>query len=86
MKRKIKLPKGNEFIISENNLLTITGSEAHTVYFEARQALYELQKSLKENACILLTKENENKFLIELIETILKRELNSNPEIEIIED
>ena len=37
MTRTIELPKNNKFIIDNNDVATIIGSEAHTIYFEAQK-------------------------------------------------
>ena len=74
MTRTIELPKNNKFIIDGNNIETIIGNEAHTIYFEAQKELRAVKKELKAKN-IELTDKEQNGMLVEFIETIIKREL-----------
>ena len=74
MTRTIELPKNNKFIIDNNDITTIIGNEAHTIYFEAQKELRAVKKELKAKN-IELTDKEQNGMLVEFIETIIKREL-----------
>ena len=74
MTRTIELPKNNKFIIDNNDVATIIGNEAHTIYFEAQKELRAVKKELKAKGIELTDKEQDG-MLVEFIETIIKREL-----------
>jgi hypothetical protein len=74
MTRTIELPKNNKFIIDNNDVTTIIGNEAHTIYFEAQKELRTVKKELKLQG-ISLTNEENQKMEIEFIEAIIRREL-----------
>ena len=74
MTRTIELPRNNKFIIDNNNVATIIGQEAHTIYFEAQKELRAVKKELKLQG-ISLTNEENQKMEIEFIEAIIRREL-----------
>ena len=75
MTRTIELPKNNKFIIDNDNVTTIIGNEAHTIYFEAQKELRAVKKELKKQG-VELTDSEAQKMEIEFIEAIIKRELN----------
>ena len=75
MTRTIELPKNNKFIIDNDNVTTIIGQEAHTIYFEAQKELRAVKKELKKQG-VELTDSEAQEMEIEFIEAIIKRELN----------
>ena len=74
MTTTITLPMNNKFIIDGNNIETIIGKEAHTIYFEAQKELRQVKKELMQKN-IELTDKEQNGMLVEFIEAIIRREL-----------
>ena len=74
MTTTITLPMNNKFIINGNNIETIIGKEAHTIYFEAQKELRQVKKELMQKN-IEINDNESNEMTLEFVKAIIRREL-----------